>query len=185
MTARPTKRLSRQDWITAARRLMAKDGPECLKAEPLARHMKTTKGSFYWHFKDVPEFHARLLVQWESEALLAVQHALEQDSSPSTRLRLLAQIIAAPDGGDMAQAEENAIRGWAASYKPARDTVERVDSARLTGLRALLGASGIPNPEMARIIYAAAIGMERLGEATGAGNTEAMGSLVDLVLALR
>jgi AcrR family transcriptional regulator len=184
MTSRPTKRLSRKDWITAARALLAKDGPDCLKAEPLARHMKTTKGSFYWHFKDVPEFHARLLVQWESDALLAVQHVLEEDTPPAARLRSLAERIAAPEGAK-AQAEERAIRAWAASYPPARETVERVDSARLTGLRALLGASGVPNPEMARILYASAIGLERLGDAAPQENTAAMGSLVDLILALR
>ncbi|MEQ9260454.1 MAG: TetR/AcrR family transcriptional regulator [Roseovarius sp.] len=182
MTERPTKRLTRKDWLTAGRRLLATEGAEALKAEHMARYMKTTKGSFYWHFKDVPDFHARVLTQWEAETLTTVQHVLESEESASSRLRALAEAIAEPPGGEEARAAESAIRGWAASSALARDTVERVDQARLTGLRALLGAAGIANPEMARIIYAAGIGMERLG---GPGNAGAMGSLVDLVLALR
>ena len=182
MTKTAPKRLSRQDWLTAGRAVLARDGAEALKAEPLARYMKTTKGSFYWHFKDVPDFHTRLLVQWEAEALTTVQHILEADSSAATRLRALAEAIAAPAGGEATRAAESAIRGWGSSSVLARETVERVDAARQTGLRALLSAAGIANPQLARIIYAAGIGMERLDDGD---NANAMGSLVDLVLALR
>ena len=44
---------------------------------------------------------------------------------------------------------------------------------------------GIDNPEMARILYASAIGMTSLGNASPADHISAIGSLVDLVLALR
>ncbi|MEH6751885.1 MAG: TetR family transcriptional regulator, partial [Paracoccaceae bacterium] len=31
---------------------LAEAGPVALKAEPMARRLGTTKGSFYWHFAD-------------------------------------------------------------------------------------------------------------------------------------
>ena len=33
---------------------LAETGPEALKAEPLAARLGVSKGSFYWHFRDVP-----------------------------------------------------------------------------------------------------------------------------------
>ena len=154
-------------------------------AEPLARHLCTTKGSFYWHFKDVPAFHDALLALWEDAAMTALDHAADPGDTPASRLRGVAQAIAAPMPGNDALAAEPAIRGWARGNRAARDTVARVDAARLGRLRALLSETGIDNPEMARIIHAAAIGMRETGAPDNGDTRAAIGSLIDLVLALR
>ncbi len=60
-----------------------------------------------------------------------------------------------------------------------------MDGRRLGFLENLLTETGISNPEWARIIYSADIGMEDLSSRDARDNTNAMGSLVDLVLALR
>jgi hypothetical protein len=52
-------------------------------------------------------------------------------------------------------------------------------------IQGLLTEVEITNPEMARIIYAAHVGMQDLTARDGADNASPMGSLVDLVLALR
>ena len=179
MTLRPTQRLTRDDWLTASAKVLALKGAEALKAEPMARHMKTTKGSFYWHFKDVPDFHTQILERWESAAMAAMQGVEETDSVPE--LRALAQAFAGPPQDHEA---ETAIRAWARAHDGAKETVARVDAARLKALQALLAEIGIGNPEMARIIYASAIGMAVLDD-DGMDNQTAIGSLVDLVLALR
>lgn len=182
MTTPRPKRLTRDDWLSASAKLLARQGAEALKAEPMARHMKTTKGSFYWHFKDVPDFHEQLLSRWEKSALADLSTTLEGESGPVARLRALAQSIAAPEGGN---ATETAVRSWATTHAPARAAIARVDEARLTALHELLSETGIGNPEMARIIYAAGIGMELLDQTGDGDNRGSMGSLVDLVLALR
>ena len=182
MTAPRPKRLTRDDWLSAGTKRLAAAGAEALKAEPMARHMKTTKGSFYWHFKDVPDFHAQILSAWEMAALADLSTVLESESGAVPRLRALAQSIAEPETGT---ATESAIRSWATTSAAARTTLARVDEARLAALQGLLSETGIGNPEMARIIYAAGIGMERLGQTGTADNRTSIGSLVDLVLALR
>ncbi|MRU14631.1 TetR/AcrR family transcriptional regulator [Roseovarius sp. A21] len=173
------KRLHRDDWLTAGLTALRAQGPEALKAEPLARSMGTTKGSFYWHFEDVPHFHRALLARWEETAQTALSKAQAGSGTATTRLRHAAQSLADQAGADAA------IRAWARGHAGAAETLARVDAARLDCLHALLSEVGISNPEMARIILASGVGMAQLDEGQEARNTQSMGSLVDLVLALR
>lgn len=151
-------------------------GPSAVKAEPLAVRLGVSKGSFYWHFRDVPAFQDVLLSEWEARAVSRTQ--LPEGGAVS-QLRALAQDLADP------APEDQAVRSWAQSHKGAQAAIRRVDEARLTLLRDLLAETGIGNPEMARILYAAAVGMTTLDAARPDDAHSAMGSLVDLVLALR
>ena len=68
MIARRRPRLTRDDWLLTGLTALCEGGPGTLGAEPLARRVGATKGSFYWHFKDVPDFHGQLLGRWEKAA---------------------------------------------------------------------------------------------------------------------
>src|SRR5260370_1248821 len=46
------RRLTRDDWITAALRAIADGGLAAVGVEPLAARLGATKGSFYWHFEN-------------------------------------------------------------------------------------------------------------------------------------
>ena len=63
--------------------------------------------------------------------------------------------------------------------------MERVDGARMDLIAELLTEFGIQIPEMAQILYAASVGMRSLHDGEAATGPEAMGSMVDLILALR
>jgi len=171
-------RLSRDDWLAAGLGALQADGPGALGAEPLARRLSTTKGSFYWHFADVPAYSEALLALWQE----AAQTALDTDAAhPAARLRACAQAIAAP-AGDGAAGAEPAIRAWAATEPAAAKAVAATDAERLAQISKHLTSCGISNPDMARIVLATAIGMQATGapEAT----RDAIGTLVDLMLAL-
>ncbi|SLN58553.1 Bacterial regulatory proteins, tetR family [Roseovarius litorisediminis] len=186
MTSAPSKRLNAQDWLQTGFQALLQDGPEALKAEPLARRLGATKGSFYWHFADVPAYHAALLAQWETQAITDIVNALADEYTDVGRLRRMGQVIAQKGASDqMGLTAEPAIRAWAKGNAKAFETVARVDAKRLAYLGDLLYKTGIGNAEMARIIYAASIGMEELDDSDADRNGDAMGSLVDLVLALR
>ncbi|WP_397543684.1 TetR family transcriptional regulator [Roseovarius salis] len=185
MTPRRSTRLSRDDWLAAGIKVLADRGADALKAEPLARHLQTTKGSFYWHFTDVPAFHEVLLTRWEETATDEMARLLEATHTPVARLRELAQAIAEPRWQPGAASVEASIRAWSTVNDTARAAVERVDAARLAQLRALLSETGIGNPEMASILHGAAIGMAMQGAGAETDRRAAIGSLVDLVLALR
>jgi len=173
---RPNRpRLTPDTWLAAGLDALAEAGPGALGAEPLARRLGTTKGSFYWHFEDVPAYSARLLARWQAAALCALE--TDDDAPTAAHLRDLAQSIAAP------LPAEPAIRAWAATNTQAAAALRVVDASRLGRIGAGLAVCGIANPDMARILYGAAIGMQALGERREAES--AIGSLVDLILALR
>lgn len=178
-------RLSPEAWIQAGFRALTKQGPAALKAEPLARSLETTKGSFYWHFTDVPAFHQAMLSLWEDRAYADIVAGLESETNPIHRLRILGSIAAedAPQefGG---VAAEPAIRAWARENETVANAVQRIDRKRLDYLNALLKEIGLTNPELSRIIYGGLIGMQELSCNDGQPNGDAMATLVDLILAL-
>ena len=179
-------RLSPDSWINAGFNALVAQGPSALKAEALARGLKTTKGSFYWHFKDVPAFHDAMLRHWEASSLAALDSALADDGNAVQRLRHFAQ-SGSSDHGNLAAhgaALEPAIRAWAHENETAAATVAHVDTRRMEALDTLLSEIGLSNPELARILYGARLGMAEMSGRDGIDNENALGTLVDLILAL-
>lgn len=186
MTSQKTSRLSKDDWIKTGMAALSERGPSALAAEPLARRLSTTKGSFYWHFSDLPAYQDALLQRWETDAISEIVEALAEEFTDVGRLRRFGQVIADKSGlGIDGACVEPAIRAWALATPNVAEAVARVDRKRMTYLSDLLAGIDVTNPEMARIIYAASIGMDALGSPSRGANEHAMGSLVDLVLALR
>lgn len=185
---RPAKkpRLSRADWLRAGFQTLAARGPTALKVDALAADLGATKGSFYWHFKDLPDFEGKLLADWEAQCLAAIETTASGDSQPASRLRALTQLLASrEDSAHTWQHAEPSIRAWARGSALASATLGRVDAHCLDALSRLLGACGVTNPDLTRAIYASAIGMADLSIRDNQSNDAALGTLVDLVLALR
>lgn len=184
MTALRRPRLTRDDWLLAGFEALCETGPAALGAEPLARRVGATKGSFYWHFTDVPAYSDALLTLWQEETALALE--VVSAEADAARLRATAQAIAATAEADsVILRAESAIRAWAGTESAVAEAVARVDGLRLARLQRLLSACDIGNLEMARILYAAAIGMQTMRDPARDQAAPAIGSLVDLILALR
>jgi AcrR family transcriptional regulator len=171
-------RLRKTDWIAAGLRLLAETGPGALKAEPMARALGTTKGSFYWHFADVPSFHDAVISEWTEQVNVPLFDSAEAAETHTAALRGMAQHIASA-GRDPYERAEPAMRAWAVSDDRAARAVALVDSERLRAISALLDRVGVSNRDIARAILAAATGL------TDEGAGDPLGTLVDLVLALR
>ena len=58
------EQLSAGDWIGQGLKALAESGFTALKADPLAKAMGVSRGSFYWHFADLAAFHAAVLKRW-------------------------------------------------------------------------------------------------------------------------
>ena len=62
----PTKdRLTRSAWLDHGLRILARQGAEALKVGALATGLQVSRGSFYWHFKDISDFRLQLLHRWQ------------------------------------------------------------------------------------------------------------------------
>ena len=173
----PRDSLSPSDWITAGLSQLAIEGPQALRAEPLARHIGTTKGSFYWHFKDVPAYQNALLTSWQQAAFGTVMSLLSSDGPTPDRLRQIGHQVA-QDNSD------RALRAWALSDAAVAEAIAQVDAEREKYIQTLLGSLGITNPAYGRAAYAALIGMVQKGHSPQEAE-EAYVTLIDLILALR
>ena len=148
--------LSAKDWLDQGLKTLAKSGFTALKAEPLAKAMGVSRGSFYWHFADIGAFHAAILEHWRDVAAEQIIADLEAASDHDDPLQLL---LRGAFGGKLAL--ENAVRTWATVDPAARSAVQAIDRRRLSYVESLLRASGL-SPGVARaraqILYWAFIG---------------------------
>lgn len=158
-----------ETWIKAGLKALPKTGPDGLRAETLSRALGTTKGSFYWHFKDVPAFQAAVLEAWQHDTQTRMNAALADADTTVTQLRALSRLQATP--------LDTAIRAWAAQSPAARKTVIRQDRNTLKTLEDLLNDLGATHPDFPGLVHAAMI-------ATPAKGNHAE-TLVDLLLVLK
>ena len=136
--------LSARDWLDQGLKALAQNGFTALKAEPLAKAMGVSRGSFYWHFADINAFHAAILAQWRevaAEQIIANVEAGAQDENPL--MLLLVRVFSEK------LTLERAVRTWANVDPAARAAVQAIDRRRLGYVENLLLQSGLP-AEVAR-----------------------------------
>jgi AcrR family transcriptional regulator len=151
-----TDQLSARDWLDQGLKALAASGHAALKAEPLAKAMGVSRGSFYWHFADIGAFHAAILKQWRevaAEQIIANVEAAAKHENP------LPVLLRQAFSGKLAL--EKAVRSWATFDAAARAAVQAIDRRRLEYVESLLRAAGLP-PETAQaraqILYWAFLG---------------------------
>src|ERR1700744_3953184 len=127
ISRKATEQLSAQDWLHLGLKVLTAQGFTALKAEPLAKAMGVSRGSFYWHFADIAAYHIAILEHWRDvavERIIADIEALspDQDALPALLNRAF---------GGKPPLLESAMRSWAAQDAPARAVVQAVDRGRL------------------------------------------------------
>lgn len=134
------KKLNRQRWLTAGLQTLAQAGPEALRIMPIAERLQVTKGSFYWHFKNLEDYQAAVLEEWERHYTGDAIASLDHDRiEPREKLRTW---ILGATYADLRL--ERAVRSWALN-NPIVDTVRRrVDAERIDFLVKLLCGVGWP-----------------------------------------
>src|SRR5580658_10171903 len=100
--------LSAKDWLDQGLKALARSGFTALKAEPLAKAMGVSRGSFYWHFADIGAFHAAILKHWREVAAEQIIANLEAASGHDDPISML---LRQAFGGRLSL--ENAVRTWA------------------------------------------------------------------------
>ena len=148
--------LSAKDWLDQGLKALASSGFTALKAEPLAKAMGVSRGSFYWHFADIGAFHAAILAHWHevaAEQVIANVEAASNDENP------LALLLRRVFGGGWRWKKRSAP---GRRVDPAaRAAVQAIDRRRLSYIESLLARSGL-SAEVARaraqILYWAFLG---------------------------
>jgi len=183
--------LHADDWIKAGFRALSAGGPQAIKAETIARTLQVSKGSFYWHFRDVPALKASMLEHWREVAtndiIADVNNKEIEGIGPKDQLRLLVQVAtdikrSEPYGGVLAEA---AIRDWARYDDKAAAVLKGVDAKRLRFLEVLFEECGIEPVRCrfcANVLYAALIGLQHLSDTRAADRQNYLPELLELLI---
>lgn len=163
------RRLSAQDWTTAALDALATGGLAGVAVEPLAVQLGATKGSFYWHFADRDALLVAALAQWEREHTDDVIALVETEPDVPARLRLLLSLGLGvfgdhPDGNGVELALLATTR-----HPLVRPALARVSARRISYLAGLFVELGLAPVEAHRrglLAYTAYLGHAQLVHAT-------------------
>lgn len=158
--------LNKSDWLAAGLEVLRVSGSTSLKAQILAKRLKVSRGSFYWHFKDMAEYEAAILDAWREATTEKVINALRGAPSKMDRLRSL--IVFASRAPEL----ERAVRTWSMSNRAVAATVAEIDQQRFNYLEKLLCELGVDKSlsrHRALVLYWAGIGQ------TVVENTELQG----------
>lgn len=149
-------RLTRSAWIDHGLRTLARQGADALKVGPLAIALNVSRGSFYWHFKDIAEFRLQLLKAWQERATDQVIEALDTEVVGPARLTHLMKLAFKED-----RSLDRAIRAWGSTDDGVARLVATADARRIAYMAKLLVDAGIESHRAlsrAEFLYWAYIG---------------------------
>src|SRR5262249_4878815 len=113
-------------------------------------------GSFYWHFAELEEFHARVIAHWRETATAAIIADLEQYESPERRLDVL--LYGAFGTSSLLEVR---VRAWADAYRKAAKAVQDVAREGTGYIQRLPEGAGVAPPiaaTRAQLLYWAYLG---------------------------
>jgi AcrR family transcriptional regulator len=135
--------LTPDQWVAAATELLVDNGIDAVRVDVVAKILKVTRGSFYWHFKDRDDLLRSLLERWRKATTEQIIERFE--SHHGQPVDLLRELISLPFRGRSAARAariELAIRAWARRDSVARQAVDEVDSRRLSYIAQCFSALG-------------------------------------------
>jgi AcrR family transcriptional regulator len=144
----PRSLLTPEDWVSAATELLVDNGIDAVRVDVVARILKVTRGSFYWHFKDRDDLLARVLEAWRQGATEQIIERFESHKGDPSDL--LHDLLSLPFRGRAALRAariELAIRAWARREEMARRAVDDVDARRIAYIAQCFSGLGFPVAE--------------------------------------
>jgi AcrR family transcriptional regulator len=132
-------RLSRDSWLHQALEILRDEGIQGVRIDRVARDLGVTKGSFYWHFKDLHDLRQSVLRYWAerySDVISENEAYLEGDPAEG----LLAAMTRVREEG--LDAMEIPMRSWADHDPTADQTVREVYERRTKFVRSFFTRLG-------------------------------------------
>jgi len=121
------KRVSKEQWLSAALEALLEGNIENVKVEKLARQLNISKSGFYWHFKDRNDLLNEILEFWSREYTEVIAGNKElRKLNPKERLFTIMNVIQ-----DYKLARyDAAMRAWALNDQVAYKAVKNVYKIR-------------------------------------------------------
>jgi AcrR family transcriptional regulator len=135
--------LDREAWIRGAFAILADDGPGGLRVEALAKKLKVTKGSFYWHFRDRRDLVDAVLDEWKTGRIRDIRKQTAAEAGEELRALHHTIDVYAAGRNRRGLPIELAVREWARRDARAAQVVREVDAERLACAARLFTALGV------------------------------------------
>jgi len=164
-TARDSATLSPEDWIVAARTALISGGVDRVKVDRLARVLKVTRGSFYWHFSSRVALLDALLQDWQARNTAPFAAAVKRpDHNGIEEFKAIINMWL--EEQDYDPAYDAAVRDWARTSNRVAALVRKVDRERIDLLSEIFRDLGHNKEEAlirARVTYFHQVGYYTLG----------------------
>ena len=123
-------------WLDGAYKLLVENGVDAVKVMPLAKALKISRTSFYWHFEDREALLDALIDKWKRQNTgnLVTQTRVYAETITEAVLNLFDCWI---DPLLFDARMDFAIRNWAHQSPQLKKTLEQTDKERIAAIRAM------------------------------------------------
>ncbi|MBW4709250.1 TetR/AcrR family transcriptional regulator [Roseobacter sp. YSTF-M11] len=155
-------KVTRQDWLDAAREALIEHGVEGVKVQLLGEQLNVSRSSFYWYFKSRQDLLNALLDHWQQTNTAALIAKVEAPATTITEA--VGNIFRCFVNPELFNTRlDFAIRDWARRSEDVKRVLRASEAERLEALRAMFVRFGYPDLEAiarARILYYMQIGYD-------------------------
>ncbi len=180
--------LTPERWVEAATDVLVDQGIDSVRVDTLARALKVTRGSFYWHFRERDELLRAVLQAWRNHATEQLTRRLESArDDPRDQVRDLISLPFRGRAAVRAARIELAIRAWARRDAMARAFVDEADAARMGYIAQVFSSLGFAIGEArarAFLLYSYELAESQLSTQGSATQRQERALLVERLLML-
>jgi AcrR family transcriptional regulator len=137
--ARPTGRVSKQQWLDAALEALSSGGVEAVRVVDLAKALNISKSGFYWHFESREHLLEQMKQYWITEySSQIIEETLQSHEPLVGKLTQLVGKIRDRQAGKY----DLAFTAWAARNPSLKTHVDHVRDMRITFIKTILAEEG-------------------------------------------
>ena len=162
---RKQRPLGREIWLDTARRALIEEGTAGVEINKLAKRLRSSRGGFYWFFKDRAQLLEELLDYWVRTSTVLFERILQTPGRNGME-EYLALTHLWIDEKEYDPKWDGAVRDWARTSEAVRKVVQAVDQKRIAVLEQIFNDIGYTGKEAhirARVMYYHQVGYYAMG----------------------
>ena len=164
-SSRKQRPLGREVWLDTARQALIEEGTAGVEINKLAKRLGSSRGGFYWFFKNRAQLLHELLDYWARTGTVLFERILRTPGRNGME-EYLALTHLWIDEKDYDPKWDGAVRDWARTSEAVRKVVEAVDQRRIAVLEEIFHDIGYTGKEAhirARVMYYHQVGYYAMG----------------------
>ena len=157
-------KVTREDWLNAARDVLVTEGAASVKILPLSNRLGVSRSSFYWYFENRKDLLAALLDEWESRNTARIKAQCDAPAANITQA-LCNFFRCFVDAAQFDTVFDFAIREWSRRDDAVRKLVDKADQTRLQAVTQMYARHAYKPQDAdarARILYYMQLGYHAL-----------------------